>query len=104
MFESTKDRYLTRGIAREIPMDLQIFLWGIIEREKTRHEMDYLQVFRLEIDGEGNLHVHYDQERPEHHRTYSLAMVGADMPEVDGKKIYVIDDETHVTMLLAEEY
>ncbi len=35
----------------------------------------------------------------------SMATCGAvNMTEVDGKKIYVIDDVTHVTMLLAEEY
>lgn len=104
MFELTKRRYLTRGVAREIPMELQAFLWGIIEKEKSRHELDYLQVFRLEVDGEGNLHVHYSQEQPEHEKTHSLATIGAKMPEINGRKIYIIDDGTHVTMLLAEEY
>lgn len=104
MFELTKGRYLTRGVEREIPMELQAFLWGIIEKEKPCHELDYLQVFRLEVDGEGNLHVHYSQEQPDQHRTYSLATVGANIPGVDGKKIYVIDDGENVTMLLAEEY
>lgn len=66
--------------------------------------MDYLQVFRLEVDGEGNLHIHYGQEQPEHKKTYSLTTIGAKMPEVNGRKIYIIDDGTHVTMLLVEEY
>lgn len=104
MFELTKPRYLTKRIASEISMDLQVFLWGIIEKEKLCHELDYLQVFRLEVDGEGNLHVHYSQEQPDQHRTYSLATVGTDIPEVNGKKVYVIDDGENVTMLLAEEY
>lgn len=104
MFELTKQHYLTKGIASGLPMDLQVFLWGIIEKEKLYHELDYLQVFRLEVDKEENLYVHYSQEQPEHEQTYSCAAIGAKMPEVDGRKIYVIDDETHVTMLFAEEY
>ncbi len=104
MFELTKDRYLTRGIVREVPTELQLFLWVVLEREKSRHEMDYLQVFKLRVDEEKTLHIDHCQEQPKHERTYSLAMVGSDMPEVNGKKIYVIDDGTYVTMLLAEEY
>lgn len=104
MFELTKQHYLTKGIASEIPIDLQVFLWGIIEKEKTCHELDYLQVFRLEVDGEGNLHVHYSQEQPEHKKTYSCATIGVKMPEVNGRKIYIIDDSENVTMLFAEEY
>ena len=104
MFEASKNRYVTRGMASRVPFELQLFLWGIIEKEKTRHKLDYLQVFRLEVDKEGNLHVHYSQEQPGRHRTYSLATAGAEVTKLDGEKIYAIDDGTHATMLLAEEY
>lgn len=64
MFEPHKPRYCTRGIADELPLELQGFLWNILEQQKELHEMDYLQVFRLEVDEEGTLWTHYSQEQP----------------------------------------
>ncbi len=105
MFERTKDRYVTRGIMEQVPMELQMFLWHVLEQGQSHHGMDCLQVFKLRIDEAQNLHVHHSQERPGCQKTYSLAGVGADMPAgLDGKKIYAIDDGTHVTMLFASEY
>lgn len=41
----TQKRYLTARIDREIPLDLQLFLWQAVER--LGDDADYLQVFRL---------------------------------------------------------
>lgn len=103
MFEREKPRYCSRGVAEEIPMELQLFLWSILEQQKNLHEMDYLQIFQLQVDEEGTLYIHYSQEQPEYEQGYVLVGVGADMPEVNGKKLYVIDDETHITMVFPEE-
>lgn len=80
MFERTKDRYVTRGIMEQVPMELQMFSWHVLEQGQSHHGMDCLQVFKPQIDEEQNLHAHHSQERPGCQKTYSLAGVGADMP------------------------
>ncbi|MCI8646038.1 MAG: DUF960 domain-containing protein [Firmicutes bacterium] len=103
MFERKKPRYCSRGVAEEIPMELQIFLWSALEQQRELHDMDYLQIFQLQVEEAGTLSIHYSQEQPEYEQVYVLVGVGADMPEVNGTKLYVIDDETHITMVFPEE-
>ncbi len=43
MFQN--QRYITRGIESEIPIELQLFMWRCIE---SVPKPDYLQIFRLE--------------------------------------------------------
>ena len=38
-----KERYLTRGISNEIPLEIQILLWSIIDKINVMKE--YLKVF-----------------------------------------------------------
>lgn len=104
MFELDKSRYITKGIAREVPIELQVAIWAIIQEESGQHQMDYLQVFQLHIDEEGNLHIEYEQEVPEKAKTYELPNMEKVPSQLDGEKIYVIDDITHITMLFANEY
>ncbi|MBQ6040779.1 MAG: DUF960 domain-containing protein [Oscillospiraceae bacterium] len=89
-------RYLTAGVAAAIPDYLQLFLWQCIDR--LPEECDYLQVFRLEPFG-GMQQIRHTSEQPEYSM---LCMIPADEPIT--AKIYVIDDDDHSTMLLAEEY
>lgn len=89
-------RYLTAGIAATIPNFLQLFMWQCIDR--LPDERDYLQVFRLEPFG-GMQQIRHTSEQPEHQMLY---MLPTDHPVI--AKIYVIDDDDHSTMLLAEEY
>lgn len=95
MFQSP--RYLTRGIQCTLPAWLVILLWSLIDRIPD-DSCDYLQVFRLMHTGTGQ-HIVHSQEQP----PYSYEM---DVPCDDAvnAKIFVIDDQTHSTMLLAEEY
>ena len=76
---------------------LQLFMWQCI------YEMpppkDYLQVFELSVKY-GNQKIMHIQEEPEYQREY---LIISDAPFFVGK-IFVIDDETHSTMILAEEY
>lgn len=39
-------RYITRGVANEVPLELQILLWDMIDTMEVK-EKDYLQVFKL---------------------------------------------------------
>lgn len=61
-------------------------------------DKDYLQVFSLSSDN-GRQRIIHSQEIPEYQKEYVLN-VGSPVTE----KIFVIDDQTHSTMLLANEY
>ena len=95
MFENQK--FLTSGVQNEIPSWLIDLIWCIVFSMKTEHK-DYLQVFTLTKTPTGQLIVH-EQEQP-------LYRYELDVPCDDAidAKVFVIDDLTHSTMLLAEEY
>ena len=90
-------RYVTRGITNTVPLVTQIILWDCIDSMKVERK-DYLQVFRLQKTERGQ-RIWHEQEQP----PYLYQM---DVPCTDAvdAKIFVIDDGTHSTMLLAEEY
>ena len=89
-------RFLTAGVAATIPEFLQLFIWNCIDR--LPDERDYLQVFRLEpfVDMQ---QIKHTAEEPEYHKIY---LIPSDNPITE--KIYIIYDDDHTTMLLAEEY
>ena len=62
---------------------------------------DYLHVFQLKrLEGEVlNQEITHKQEVPEYERTY---VINIDHPMTE--KVYVIENEDYVTMLLANEY
>ena len=94
MFQN--QRYLTRGIESSIPLRLQTLLWDLIDLLPP--ERDYLQVFWLKPFG-GLQQVIHTSEEPEYKE---VLLFPSDDPIT--AKVYVIDDDTHTTMLLAEEY
>lgn len=93
----SNQRYLTRGVQADIPFELQLFMWGCIDR--LPEERDYFQVFKLEVIG-GIQRIHHFSEQPEYSMEYLLPTVTNPVTS----KVYVIDDGDHSTMLLAEEY
>ena len=97
MFQN--DRYITKGVNEHIPLALQLMLWQLIEEARAEVELDYLQVFEISQENSGLVHIVHEQEQPEY-RKEVFALCGS----VDNYKIFVIDDSTHSTMLLAEEY
>ena len=90
-------RYLTKGVCHTVPDWLVRLLWSLVDRVPN-NKRDDLQVFRLTRTGTGQ-HIAHSQEQP----LYSYEM---DVPCDDAitAKIFVIHDQTHSTMLLAEEY
>ncbi len=89
-------RYLTKGVQLEIPIELQLFMWSCID--KLSPERDYLQVFNLSKIG--NLQrISHSSEQPEYHMEY---LIPCDNPVT--AKVYIIDSEDYSTMLLASEY
>ena len=92
----TNNRYLTCGVDSTIPPEIQLFLWECVDR--LPEPRDYLQVF--ELKPVGNLQcITHSSEEPEYHMEYLLPL---EVP-ITGK-LYVIDDGSHSTMLLASEY
>lgn len=90
-------RFITKGVMENIDPLLQIFMWDCIE--KIPLPKDYLQVFELAKENE-KLKITHSQEQPEYKMEYLLR---TDAPFYVGK-VFIIDDKTHITMLLAEEY
>jgi len=97
----TGPKYVTQGIREEIPSFLQYIIWYLIGTMNVDAK-DYLQVFQLDSVTEGGTikqKVIHTQEQPDYRREYCLCN-----KQVVTGKIYVIDDFTHCTMLLVEEY
>ena len=71
-------------------------MWEIIDQIPV--DKDYLQVFSLSED-KGKQKIKHTQEVPEYSKEY-VFNTGTPVTA----KIFVIDDKTHSTMLLANEY
>ncbi len=102
MFNSK--RYMTNGVLQKIPVEIQILAWTMIDELKNKVEtVDYLQVFELvakcDSTGKSELLIKHSQEQPPY-----KAEVTINCGTITKEKIYVIDDQTHSTMLLASEY
>ena len=90
-------RLLTAGVNERIQPALQMLMWFMIEEVP---EADYLQIFELKGTATG-VEIRHSQEVPPYERTMFVQCAVEDGFE---EKVYIIDDETHSTMLLAEEY
>ena len=55
-------------------------------------------MFKLDVRN-GKQHIHHFSEQPEYSQDYMI-----DLANPVNQKVYVIDDNDHSTMLLAEEY
>jgi hypothetical protein len=95
MFNNQK--YVTKGIIADIPADLQNVMWNAISNMEVETK-DYLQVFKFTVEKSKQVMVH-TQEVPEYTKKITIEI---DKPIT--AKIFVIDDISHSTMLLASEY
>lgn len=94
MFNNPK--FITKGVSENIPPPLQCLMWELIHNMPV--DKDYLQVFCLS-EYNGKQRIIHSQEVPEYSNEYVL-----DIGNPITAKVFVIDDETHSTMLLANEY
>lgn len=90
-------RYITKGVNEKVSFLLQLFMWQCIDSMDV--QKDYLQVFKLSVENRKQK-IEHIQEEPCYRREY---LFYADTPVLICK-IFVIDDGSHSTMLLAEEY
>ena len=95
MFDN--DRYITKGVGAEIPLWIQNLMWLAVETMEVEKK-DYLQVFNLSAEN-GQQKITHVQEEPPYEHEY---IINTDSSIT--AKVFVIDDEDHTTMLLAEEY
>ena len=93
----SNQRYITRGVIAEIPLELQLFMWECIDR--LSENCDYFQVFKFENLNSIQRITHFS-EQPEYRMEYLIPTITNPITT----KVYVIDDGDHSTMLLAEEY
>ena len=98
MFQN--DRYITRGIKAEIPIEVQAAIWTAIDLMPD--PKSYWQVFNLEPLGEFIQNMTHAQEQPEYTVQVFVPLLLLSNPAT--AKIYVIDDGDHSTMMLASEY
>ena len=89
-------RYLTKGVQSEIPIGLQLFMWGCIDR--LPEKCDYFQVFKME-SMDGIQRITHFSEQLEYHMEY---LIPTDNPITT--KVYIMDSDEYSTMLLASEY
>lgn len=90
-------RFVTCGVSEKVPIELQLIMWNLIDTLDIKK--DYLQVFDLSEDN-GTQKIIHSQEDPPYKKEYSFK---TNTPFLSGK-IFVIDDETHSTMLFSYEY
>lgn len=98
-----ESRYVTRGINAEVDIRIQVVLWNMIDKLKSKCDIniDYLEVFEVEKI-EGMIKIEHRQEVPSYSQTYMLN--GMDIEVASKRKIFVIDDGENSIMMLAEEY
>ena len=93
-----KERYLTRGVSNEIPLEIQILLWSMIDGLNVKK--DYLQVFEIEPIKDNLLKIEHRQEVPKYKKEIIVRNRG-----IKSKiKLFVIDEGDYSTMMLSEEY
>ncbi len=99
MFEN--DRYITRGIQSRIPDHLIRTMWNIIDMVPAEHR-DYLQIFELDIIGNGSARtqiIKHWQEEPEYYSPIVYIPYG----EFFKGEIFVIDDGPNSVMCFPDE-
>ena len=104
MFDN--QRCITCGVQSTLPPAIVSFLWSLIDDlRQSKHNIDYLQVFNLyeatDAAEKPIQVVWHSQEEPQYDAFYTLCLPESEPIQA---KIFVIDDTSHSTMLLAEEY
>ena len=100
------NRYITKGISKQLSLDLQILLWNMVKDRDNQLNTDYLHIFKLQED-ENILSITHEQEQPVYKLEYHYTNYEKNQNALP-KKVYVIrEDDVDVfyyVMLLPEEY
>ncbi|EJE32224.1 hypothetical protein HMPREF9972_05381 [Staphylococcus epidermidis NIH04008] len=102
------NRYITQGIANNLPIILQQQLWKIVaqrenEQSKELEAIDYFHIFKFNMHND-QLYIKHKQERPEYIKTHKANYSKA----ININKVYIIREDdvdlSYYVMLLPEEY
>jgi hypothetical protein len=99
----TGARFATKGIVTEVPFELQLMLWALIDLLFLQNKrLDYLQIFELSpaLEGEQGQRIIHTQEQP----PFKQERVLKASWEIYCGKVWIIDSGDYATMLLPEEY
>ena len=96
IFIFNNQKFITRGVAENIPIPLQLLMWEMINSLPA--DKDYLQVFSLS-EKDGKQVITHTQEEPEYEKEYVL-----NINPITTGRVFVIDDKTYSTMLKNYEY
>jgi hypothetical protein len=101
MFDVNQGRYATKAVQNKIPLELQQFLWLIIDCRKVAGDrLDCLQVFELRSDHEHQL-VCNTQDYPPLQLEYKFKL---NSKEEITCKVWLVDSGEYATMLLPSDY
>jgi hypothetical protein len=95
-------RFVTSGVNDTIPGYIQNILWYLIEIMDVPSK-DYLQVLKLRAatqNGKEIQKIVHTQENPDYSKEHIISISNP----LNDIEIFVIDDGTHTTMLLLDEY
>ena len=102
------NRYITRGIANNLPNILQHQLWQLVaqrenEQSKELEEIDYFHIFQFNMHN-NRLYIKHKQERPAYVKTQKANI---NQP-ININKVYIIREDdvglSYYVMLLPNEY
>lgn len=92
---------MTKSISEHLHEEIQVILWQLIDEQlKEELELDYLQVFELEIAGQEQI-INHRQEVPERERTKVISLRHAEPIKAT---VWCIDDGEDQMMLYPEDY
>lgn len=107
MFDTQENRYITRRVNEQVPKGIQQRCFQLIDvkaKQAAEIQLDYLQIFEFNRDVQrGTIMIIHRQEEP-FFIEYHECRITNDLTNFQVKKLWVIDDHTHQTMLLPEEY
>lgn len=102
------NRYITRGIANNLPTTLQHLLWQLVaqrenEQFKELEAIDYFHIFHFNMHN-NQLYIKHKQELPEYVKTHKANYSKA----INMNKVYIIREDdvdlSYYVMLLPGEY
>lgn len=93
-----ENRYMTKEIAKNLPIEISILLWDLIDNLTIAK--DYLQIFEINPIGLGLVEIVHKQEVPK----YEASIYIQNDLIKDKLKIYTIDSNEYSTMMFSNEY
>ncbi len=102
------ERYITKGIASNLPETLQQQLWKLVaqrenEQFKELEEIDYFHIFQFNMHN-SQLYIKHKQERPEYVKIHQAHY----KQPININKVYIIREDdvdlSYYVMMLPEEY